>query len=42
MNKSDARILVVDDDSHLLGLLTETLGSIGFTAEDAKSAKEAL
>lgn len=42
MKKSDARILVVDDDSHLLGLLTETLGSIGYNAENAKSAKEAL
>ena len=42
MNKSAARILVVDDDSHLLGLLTETLGAIGYTAEDAGSAKEAL
>lgn len=42
MNKPEARILVVDDDSHLLGLLTETLGAIGYTAEDAKSAKEAL
>ena len=42
MNKSDARILVVDDDSRLLSLLAETLGSIGYNAEDAKSAKEAL
>ncbi len=42
MNKSTARILVVDDDSRLLGLLTETLSSIGYTAEDARSAKEAL
>ena len=42
MKKSDARILVVDDDRHLLGLLTETLGAIGYNAEDAKSAKEAL
>ena len=42
MNKSEAKILVVDDDSRLLGLLTETLGAIGYSAEDAKSAKEAL
>lgn len=42
MNSSEARILVVDDDSRLLGLLTETLGAIGYAAEDAKSAKEAL
>ena len=42
MNKSAARILVVDDDSRLLSLLTDTLGAIGYTAEDAKGAKEAL
>ncbi len=42
MNKSAARILVVDDDSRLLGLLTETLAAIGYSAEDASSAKEAL
>jgi DNA-binding NtrC family response regulator len=42
MKKSDARILVVDDDRHLLNLLTETLGSIGYSTEDARSAKEAL
>lgn len=42
MNKSAARILVVDDDSRLLGLLTDTLETIGYTAEDASSAKEAL
>ena len=42
MNKFESRILVVDDDSRLLSLITETLGSIGYTAEDAKSAKEAL
>ena len=33
---------MVDDDSRLLGLLTETLSSIGYTAEDARSANEAL
>ncbi len=42
MNKSAARILVVDDDSRLLGLLTETLVAIGYEAEDAGSAREAL
>ena len=42
MNKSAARILVVDDDSRLLGLLTETLVAIGYEAEDARSAREAL
>ena len=42
MNKSAARILVVDDDSRLLGLLTETLAAIGYSAEDASTAKEAL
>ena len=42
MNKSAARILVVDDDSRLLSLLTETLVAIGYEAEDAKSAREAL
>lgn len=43
MNKSTpARILVVDDDSRLLRLLTDTLGTIGYTAEDASSANEAL
>ena len=42
MKKSDARILVVDDDRRLLGLLTETLSSIGYTVEDARGAKEAL
>ena len=42
MNKSAAKILVVDDDSRLLGLLTETLAAIGYSAEDARSAREAL
>ena len=42
MNKSAARILVVDDDSRLLGLLTDTLETIGYTAEDASSGQEAL
>jgi PAS domain S-box-containing protein len=40
--RSDARILVVDDDSNVSGLVGTILGSSGFTVDSAVDAGEAL
>ena len=42
MEKRKGRILIVDDDPHLLGLLTDTLDSIGYDTLSAQDGIEAL
>lgn len=42
MEKSNVKILVVDDDQRLLALMDETLSSIGYITTNASSASEAL
>jgi CheY-like chemotaxis protein len=42
LEKSDTKILVVDDDERLLNLLEDTLSTIGYSTTSVKSAEEAL
>ncbi len=42
MDKAKVRILVVDDDQRLLGLLEDTLVTIGYVTTSVKSASDAL